>query len=529
VSVLGDRGLREVLAWLVIALLVVPVGGALWLGLAHGESPCILCWAQRTSMVLIALVGVFVIRYGPRPRYLGMLVLLGGYGVYMSLRHMSLHMARDIGQGFAGSYLGAHTYSWSLFIHWVVLLAAAALLLLVRGPLQARTAKPGPTGRFAMVLLVVLAGANAVQAFVSTGPPPFMGQGDPVRMSLNPRYWVWSTSGLGGDVSLRGSWAVPEPDPAAVAVDADPANGPLVALPTLEVRDWLEVAVPVDGALTGLAATSGLAGGAAAPAADPGQGDASDPAAVARTPAGMGGTTGSVLVTTDAYEVLILDPTLSELRHRVVLDPAFSVHLTPLAGAAWHSGDDDVATAVVISTNKSYVQLRPDPAADPVREWRHFLETDGSVSELRRSRFATVRAKMNYVLSLAYDATADEYITVSVPSEDHQRLVVSRFDADDRVLSSEFPPDVGPRLTLPPTRGLAEYVVTGAAAADGLLYAFSAAYSTLLVIDLEAESVTAAYAVPGLERPVGLAVRGSELLVAQADGRVAVLDRPTAG
>jgi hypothetical protein len=38
--------------------------------------------------------------------------------------------------------------------------------------------------------------------------------------------------------------------------------------------------------------------------------------------------------------------------------------------------------------------------------------------------------------------------------------------------------------------------------------------------------VKAAYAVPGLQRPVGVAVRGSQLLVAQADGRIAVIERP---
>jgi hypothetical protein len=61
--------------------------------------------------------------------------------------------------------------------------------------------------------------------------------------------------------------------------------------------------------------------------------------------------------------------------------------------------------------------------------------------------------------------------------------------------------------------------------AEGLLYAISAAYSTLLVIDLETKTVSAAYAAAGIERPVGLAVRGGELLVAQADGRVAVIGR----
>jgi disulfide bond formation protein DsbB len=156
-----------------------------------------------------------------------------------------------------------------------------------------------------------------------------------------------------------------------------------------------------------------------------------------------------------------------------------------------------------------------------------FLETDGGVTELRRGRFATVRARQMYVQALAYDPAAAELITVTVPSPRQQRMVVSRFDRADFLLSSEFLPRLGPSLVpRGPERGLDEYVVTGAAVADGLLYAISAAYSTLLVIDLQMKAVAAAYAVPGLAQPAGLAVRGSQLLVAQADGRIAVLERP---
>jgi len=70
-------------------------------------------------------------------------------------------------------------------------------------------------------------------------------------------------------------------------------------------------------------------------------------------------------------------------------------------------------------------------------------------------------------------------------------------------------------------------VVTGATVTgDDLLYAVSAAYSTLLVIDLRAKVLAAAYAVPDLVHPVGLTARGTELLIAQADGRVAVIAKP---
>ncbi len=497
---LTEERLGLVLAWLVIVLLAVPVGGALWLGVAHGDAPCILCWSQRTSMVLMALVSLFVVRYGPRPRYLGILVLLGAWGTFMALRHSALHLARDVGQGFAGTIMGVHTYIWSWVIHWVVLLAAGALLVLFRGtlsgkPVPATAPSPSAAGRFAMALLVVMAGANATQAFVTTGPPPYIGQGDPVRMSLDPRNWVWSTAAWSGSVSWRGSWTIPTPDPAGV--DPDPANGPLADLPTLEVRGWEQVTAPLTGSLVGLATPQPTAGAS----------DADDP----------------VLAITDRFGVYLLDSSMSRVLHRVVLDRGFRIDLSPLAGATFLSGD----TIAVMSTNKSYVLLRPDPDADPAREWRHFRETDGGVTELRRDRFATVRARQMFALSLAYDPAADELITVSVPSPRHQRLVVSRFDGADLLLASEFLPRPAAGLTLRGSeRGLGEYVVTAAAVADGLLYAFSAAYSTLLVIDLQSRTVAEAYAVPGIIEPVGLGVRGGDLVVAQSDGRVAVLERP---
>ena len=61
-----------VLALAVLLLTVVPVGTAVFLlGFVHGDSPCVMCWEQRIGMALIALIGLFILRYGPRPKYLG--------------------------------------------------------------------------------------------------------------------------------------------------------------------------------------------------------------------------------------------------------------------------------------------------------------------------------------------------------------------------------------------------------------------------------------------------------------------------
>lgn len=488
----SEARLRSVLAWAVVLLTVGPVGMAVVLGVAYGESPCILCWAQRTSMALMALAGIFVLRYGPRPRYLGTVVLLGAWGLHMATRHSALHLARDVGQGFAASFFGAHTYVWAWFIHWVVLAVLAVLLILLRED----TVNTGPreltrTGRFAVGLFMVVIAANALQAFITTGPPPFMGQADPLRFSWNPSRWVWlADDELGGAIGLRGSWSIPVPDPARVDAVADPAGGPIADVPVLSVDRWEAVSAELDGTLTDLA----------------------------RDPA-----TGRFLAVTDEHGVYVLDPSLSEVQHGVSLDPHFSVELTPLAGAAF-IGD----TLAAMSTNKSYVLLRSDPASDEDHEWRNFLSTTGGVTQVRRSRLATVRARQMYVLSAAYDQTADELITVSIPSPRHPRWVVSRFDRRDLVLASEFLPRLSPGLSLASDRALSEYVVTGAVAEGGRLYAISAAYSTVLVVDLASLLVTAAYGVQGLEQPVGIAVRGEELLIAQADGRVAVVARPPA-
>ena len=262
------------------------------------------------------------------------------------------------------------------------------------------------------------------------------------------------------------------------------------ALPTLAVSAWERIGVPLDGALSGLARDAA---------------------------------TGRDLAVTDRFGVYLLDSTLARVLHHVVIDPGFSVDLLALAGAAFLGGD----TLAVVGTNKSWALLRPDPqrrCAAP--SGATSSSTDGQVTEVGLGRFATVRAHQMYARSLAFDPAAQELITVSVPNPRHRQLVVSRFARADMVLLGvraaarargwrrRAGPDAG---GLPGHRGRG---------GRRRLYAVSAAYSTLLVIDLRTKTVRAAYAVPGLAHPVGLAVRGSQLLVAQADGRIAVLERP---
>ncbi len=481
--------LYTVLAVTALILSAIPIGIAVFLlGFVYGDSPCVMCWEQRTGMAIIALLGLFVLRYGPRPKYIGMSVLVGAWGVFMSMRHTGMHAARDVGQGFSAEIMGAHTYTWALFIFWVCVVTMAVLLTVMKdigmpaGPRMLR-----PLEKLAMwVFLAVIAG-NIVQAFASTGPPPFMGQSDPIRFSFNPKHWVWSLDEWSpSPVSLRGRWAIEKPN--AASASADPGAGPLANLPVLSIRERKRISLPLRGGVTDMAYDAG---------------------------------TDRFLLTTE-NGVYLVNGALTQILRYTIVDPGFSVDLGRFTGVAFLDG----RTVMALGENKSFVILREDDHADAGKNFRFFLESFDKFEELSRSRLTTVRARMMYTMSLAFDPGTNSLYTVTVPNSKVKRLVVSRFDRRDLTLSEEFVPALAPESGLKPSGGkrtLDELYVTGAAIAGGRLYAVSAAYSTLLTIDLRTHSVIAAHGIQGLSRPTGLAIKGNDFYVVNADGEVFVI------
>jgi disulfide bond formation protein DsbB len=478
------------LALAVLGIAALPVGIAVFvLGFVYGDSPCVMCWEQRTGMALIALIGLFILRYGARPRYVGLAVIVGVWGVFMGIRHTAMHAGRDVGQGFSAEILGAHTYTWALFIFWVCVATIGVLLMrLKERDLAGGQRVLRPLESLAMVLFLVVIAANAVQAFCSTGPPPYMGQSDPVRFSFNPRHWVWSLDEYSpAPVSLRGRWAIEKPT--VDGLPSGPAAGPLGTLPGLTVTRRLTLSLPLRGTPTDLAYDA-----------------ASD----------------RFLVTTQ-HGIYITDGELARVVRYTVVDPGFSVDLGRFAGAAFI----DSRTVLAVGENKSYVVLQENDKADADENFRYFLESFDTFSEKSRSRFGTVRARMMYTMSAAYDPATKSTFTLTVPNAKVKRLVVSRF-GEDYTLSEEFTPGLaaGSGLQLGARRRLDEYYPTGAAVADGRLCAISAAYATVLTIDLASRAIVAAHAVAGVTRPVGLAIKGPDFYILGEDGSVTVVGRP---
>ncbi|HEX6972752.1 MAG TPA: disulfide bond formation protein B [Vicinamibacterales bacterium] len=482
--------LYTVLAAAVLFLILVPLGTSVFiLGFIHGDSPCILCWAQRIGMSLIALIGLFILRYGPRPKYVGLGVLVGAWGMFMAVRHSSLHLARDIGQGFAIQILGAHTYVWSFAVFFVCVVVMA--LMLIEVPID--DMKPGPPrrlaaiDRFATVTFLVVIAGTMVQAFASTGPPPFVGQSDPVRFSFRPSTWVWSLDEFSSaPISLRGRWNVELPD--VTRVDGSPSTA-LGTLPELAASDRTPL-----------------------------------PFAIAGTPTGLAYDANRFLLTTEHGVYLVDDALQAALRYTVV-DPLFSVDLGRFADAAFLDG----GRLLAITENKSYVVLKEAQGADARKNYRYFLENPTAFDEIARSRFATLRAKMMYVMAAAVDPATHAIYTVTVPNARTKRWVISRFDPKDMLLSEEFVPAVSPTLSTPKegTNPLDDFYVTAATIANGRMFALSAAHNTLLTIDLASHAVVAAHTVTGISQPTGMALKGGRLFIVCRDGSIASVVDPS--
>jgi hypothetical protein len=287
-------------------------------------------------------------------------------------------------------------------------------------------------------------------------------------------------------VSLRGRWAIDKPDVALANVD--PAASPLANVPVLRAAKRENLALPLDGPITDLAYDE---------AAD------------------------RFLVTTEKG-IYITDGSFGRVLRHTVVDTGFSVDLARFTAGAFLASD----TVMAVSENKSYVVLRENDKADGAANFRYFLASFDQFDDVSRSRLTTVRAKMMYVMSAAFDPATDSVYTVTVPNAKVKRLVVSRFDRRDMTLSEEFTPALGPGsgLAFKTEKGsLDSFYASGAAFAGGRLYVISAAFGTLLAIDPHTRTVVAAHTIPGLERPVGLAIKGSEAFIVNAAGGLTIV------
>lgn len=452
-------------------IILLPVGIAnLIFGYVLKDSPCTLCWGQREGMIFIGVTALFIVRYGLKAKYLAMLLVMTGFGLWQSFAHFGIHAHRDLDQGFGLAVFGIHTYFWAEVVFWAVVVLLGAIFFFAPkfSALEEEMGgdtirKFGSFTRSAFIVCAFIIASNVFQAFVSTGIPPYYGQGDPVRFTLDPKYIIWDDSGYKNHwkkVSFLGKRDVAAPDYAfapageklGVKFDNDPTNAPLKADESLTIvsKKEIDFAKPINS----LDFINGE------------------------------------FVASSKWEVFFMDENF-KVASDFEIDPYFSATVDPIIGVIPFMGDK----YMLMGSNKTLLRFAKNPKADEVLQYADFMrgndKFEGQGKGLGRSRIDTVRAKFHHVASIATDGTYC-YLATVPNNKDAQKFVISKILLSDRTLSGEFTP----KAALKEGKSLGDLYVTSMAYKEGLLYALSKNHNVIAIIDPKTEEIVKTLAYP---------------------------------
>lgn len=457
------------LAGLLIVLLPVGIANVVF-GYMLGDSPCTLCWGQREAMIYIGVMALFIVRYGMKGKYIAAILIMAAFGLYQSFAQYGMHAMRDLDQGFGLAVFGLHTYFWAEVVFWAVVLLLGVIFAFAPKFGEFDVEMAGKKFRewtklsFASVVIVTLIiASNVFQAFVSTGIPPYAGQGDPVRFSLNPKYIIWSTdywNGKFSSFSFLGPRDVKAPDyafaPASsklgITFDNNSANAPLNVDKTLKIigEQKIDFAQPINT---------------------------------------LSYIRGEYLVSSK-YDVAVMDDNFA-VKSSFKLDPYFSATIDPIIGIIPYMEDK----YLLMGSNKSFLRFKQNPNADDAKQYADFIEGadkfEGQGEGLGRGRLDTVRSKFFHVASMATDGKYF-YLATTPNNKNAKTFVISKYLLSDRTLSGEFTP----QAELKEGKTLGDLYVTSMVYHNGELYALSKNHNVIVVIDPKSEKVTQTISYP---------------------------------
>ncbi|GAA7655342.1 disulfide bond formation protein B [Helicobacter pylori] len=443
----------------ILGILIFPVGLAnFYFGYVLKDSPCIFCWAQRINMILIGAVALLVVRFGFKPKYIALLLLMASSGLYESFYHTSSHALEDVGQGFALAILGLHTQFWALFVFFCVVALLAVLLFFAPNAQLFKDDSLNTLQKSAFYVFFMVVGSNAVQAFFSTGPFPYIGQSDPVRFSWNLKESVWSMenwSHLKFPRSVLGRRDVGEPlKLSTLPKDNDYEHSPLEITKALKIEKKEELFLKLNGAITDLSFNEDRA-----------------------------------ILTTENQGLYLVGNDLKTIHSHMVLDSYYSATVGSFVGADFNE-DENI---VIMGNNKTSVEITPNKNANALKNFPYFLEGADSFDEVERSRLKTSRAK-NYYVSAARRGAKFTYL-ITAPNKRYKDLIIISMLNSDKQVHGEFLLELG-NAKLKEKRKLGELVISVLALKDNKLYAFSKEFNTLLVIDPTKEEILEVYGLP---------------------------------
>ena len=510
----SEQNYRFTLTTGALLILAIPVGIAcIVLGFIIGENPCIMCWDERSGMIYLGVLLLFMLRYGLRMKYLAAYAFWCFFGIYMGLRHTGNLIWRDLGQGFGSAILGAHTYSWAVFVYWAAVFSIILIVLFIRKNSAAAEALAGirseikKFGRYtnavtAVCLAVIL--LNAFQAFLENGVPPYLGKGRPARVTLDlskaAHDWdgkIWGN--LFKPTTLRGIWGVEKPYIAGVSPDAgqafssDPASGPIaLSGEALRLEGTFELPFESRG-FGGKGAVTGIA---------------------------WDETSGKFAFVTNNAGIYYTDHDFARTTDSAILDYPNGNDIVDTIDATF-MGSKLIASAY----NKTiYATELIDPAkVDGWWQWRIFREATPGFAPVwgfNRPWLSTARAHRSFVSAAAYDASTNSLYETTVPNRFCKDTIFLAFDMADREVVSERILRAADGIALQNGRKGLDYYITGAVSVGGKVLAVSRNYLSLLVIDPASARVEKAIALPeGIADPHSLtAAQGSLYLLDRRNG-----------
>lgn len=468
-------------------IILFPVGIAnLVMGYIMGDSPCSSCWGQRESMIFIGAMALFIARFGLKPKYLALMLMMVAFGLWQSFNHLGWHSGSDLDQGFSLMIFGLHTYAWAEIIFWCVIVFLGIMMLFVSkfSDIEKNQNNLSSPQKFAFYACIFVVASNVFQAFVSTGVPPFLGQSDPVRFSLNPQTTIWSTHGwkkFFSSFSFIGNRNVKSPDyafsPATqlpINFDHNPLHSPFASISS-ELKIIQTKQIPLSQPLNTLSKIDGE------------------------------------YVVSSKNEVYFLDNDFHMLSS-FKIDPYFSATINPIVGVIALPDH----RYMLMGSNKTYLRFQKNSNADKNLQYADFIQGadqfEGQGHEgLGRGRFFTIRAKLNHALSLAI---GDKYIyTATVPNnQDQKNFIISAFLQSDLKLSREFTP----HANLKENRNLGNLYITAMQFNDHKLYALSKNFNIIAVINPDDEKIIKTISYPSN-------ITNARGFLIQEDGSIAIL------
>ncbi len=531
-SLLTEKNFNLVMSTAVAIILIVPVGMAcVYLGFVKGESPCLLCGHERFGMVAVGVLGLFMVRYGVKIKYVALVFLCGFWFLFEGLRHVGNHAARDIGQGFGEAMFGLHTYTWAFVVYWCVILAMALMLFFIRkdNVLGKDLLEPSvkikefsgyAKGVVALSTLIIF--ANVLQFLITNGPPPFGGRGAPAAtrftwdIGLAAKFWDpvhWHENFRPAKWSLLGGNQGPKPwiaganenEDKSFPFDTNPANSPIASeTQSLELIGSKDIAIVPEN----YAGKKGFVGGLA-------YDKTNDEFAIV-------GTGGSVYFT---------DENFASAKEFAAIDQPNGTDVPITVDATFYAPGKLVATAY----NKAIwgvERVASLDETDKLIQWEFLPRVEGNLvpafgkknevlyknTKGSRINIGTTRAKKNYILSLAKDPDSRYAYMLTVPAKKAPNVILLKFDTKDNTISEETILTFDKGLQLKEGAKVNSFYITGADIANGKMLAISKNYNALLVIDLASKAITGAYTLPSVADASDIAIKGKELYILSREG-----------